>query len=325
MAPKTKGTSKKTGMIKWDEELAKQAMASAEMEAGVATGNKFGTRAGILTYNGSPIPNGHIACVIVGVRLANAHYPDKFDPENPMPPLCFAFGTDEANIAPHKQCVDAGTAQSDFCASCPHNVFGTADNGKGKACGNGRRLALISAGSLDRDGRFTAIEDPNHFKETEIGFMQLPPTALKAFAAYVRGLSSSLKRPPHGVFTKITVAPDPEKQVTFNFEALGEVPDEVMGEVMDRHKEAQEVIEYPYSPYPQGGKKAKPAPSAKAPAAKPAPRAASKPAPRAKAPAAKPSAKTAPAKGGFGGPAPAKGGFGGPAPAKGAARKASKY
>lgn len=46
---------------------------------------------------------------------------------------------------------DAGvpSPQSESCATCPHNVFGSGANGKGKACQDTRRLALAALSSLD--------------------------------------------------------------------------------------------------------------------------------------------------------------------------------
>jgi hypothetical protein len=259
--------AKKDGIIKWDEELAEQAVASAAMEASTATGDMFSIKGGILSFNGAPLPGNNVAAIIVSARLHNAFYPDEFNPSKPTNPSCFAFGVDEAAMAPHDQCMKADTAECDLCAQCAKNEWGSADKGKGKACSNGRRLALISAGVFDNQGRFQALDDPKHFADTSIGYLKVPPTSLKGYAAFVKNVALNLKRPPHGVFVKISVVPDQASQMKVTFESLGLVPNSIMGEVMARHKEAEGLIEFPYAPYVETSKAEKRAVAPKAEAA----------------------------------------------------------
>lgn len=244
-----KTMAKKTGtsIAKWDEELARQAEAAAGMEASVAAGQFFSLRGGQLTYNDAPLPGNQVAVVILDAVLENVYYEGAFDPDSPQSPTCFAFGRDEKTMAPHETVVEAGQQQHDACAGCAHNEFGSADKGKGKACRNTRRLALLSAGSLnERTGEFEPEDNLEHFKNSQVAFMKLPVTSIKAYAAFVKQIAGTLKRPPHGIFTRIRVVPDPKTQFKVTFEALGLIPDPIMGAVMDRHKETGEVIMFPY-------------------------------------------------------------------------------
>lgn len=52
------------------------------------------------------------------------------------PPDCFSLDGKTPDLASVKQ-------QSSNCASCPHNAFGSATNGKGKACSDGQRTAVV--------------------------------------------------------------------------------------------------------------------------------------------------------------------------------------
>lgn len=258
-----------TALAKWDEELAKQAAIAAGMESGVGTGAFFSLKAGMLTFAGSPFPNNEMACIVLDGVMENKYYEGKYVEGVASSPKCFAFGRDEATMAPHQVCVDAGSAVSDQCKGCPMNEWGSAEVGKGKACGNSRRLAMIPAGSFDNSGRLALIDDPEHYKGAEIAFMRLPVTSVKGYAAYVTQLASTLKRPPFGVVTRVKVVPDQQTQFKVTFSALQAVPDALMAEVMERHKEAMGTIEFPYSAY-----EAAPAgrPAAKAPLARPAAR-----------------------------------------------------
>jgi hypothetical protein len=253
MATAKKSTT--TALITWDEELAKQAQIAAAVEESTATGQFFSLRGGILSFNDAPLPNNEMAVVILDGLLENVYYEGAYNPENIQGPKCFAFAREEKTMAPHKIVIDGGHAQNDGCASCPKNEWGSADTGRGKACRNTRRLALIPAGTF-KDGQFEAFTDASQFAAAGIAYMKLPVTSVKGYAAFVKQIASALKRPPHAIFTRVTVRPDPASQFKVNFEALSKVPDELMATIMARHDEAVEAIEFPYSAFEEPEKPA---------------------------------------------------------------------
>ncbi len=236
--------------VKWDEEMARQAQVAADMENSVATGQFFSTQGGVLSWNGMPMPNNMMAVIILDSILENVYYTGNYDPENPQGPTCFAFGRDDASLAPHKVIVENGTAQSDVCRECRWNEWGTADRGKGKACKNIRRLALISAGNLDAQGTGKMIQPfgAEELESGQIGFFKLAVTSVKGYAAYVKQVAGALKRPPYGVYTLVRVVPDPKSQFKTQFMPLGLVPTELLPIVMKRHEEAIAGIDFPYLP-----------------------------------------------------------------------------
>jgi hypothetical protein len=78
--------------------------------------------------------------------------------------------------------------------------------------------------------------------------MKIPVTSVKGYAAFVKSVAGSLKRPPHGIFTKVSVRPDPQTQLKVLFEPLAQVPNELLPAIMKRHEEAAASIEFPYAP-----------------------------------------------------------------------------
>lgn len=230
----------------WDEELAKQAAEAAETESSTTTGAMFSLKAGILAFNDSPMLNNEMAVIIVDSILENIYYQDKYNSENPLPPTCFAMGRKEPEMVPHDAVIEREQQQNDTCSGCQWNAYGSADVGKGKACRNTRRLAMIPAGLFDKSGKFEAIEDVGIIEREALAFMKLPVTSTTAWAGYVNQLAAA-KRPPHGVFTKIKVVPDAKSQFKVTFEALGFVPNDLMGAVMARNAEAKLVIARPYN------------------------------------------------------------------------------
>ena len=250
MARAPKKTSESTAVANWDEELARQAAIAEKMEANVGGGQFFSIRGGTLSFNDSPVPGNRMAVVIADHVLENVYYEGDFDPNVLSPPTCFAFGRDEDDIAPHEVVVKAGQNQDDgagACKGCPLNAWGTADKGRGKACRNTRRLALIPAGQFDSSGRFTAVTDVDHFQTSALAYMKLPVTSVKGFASFVKSVAGSLRRPPHGIFTSIKVEPDPKNQVRVVFEPLSAVPNNLLAAIMKRHQESQSTIGFPYN------------------------------------------------------------------------------
>ena len=255
MAPRTKAPkTDDKALANWDEEMAKHAEIAAGMEESSASGQFFSIKAGVLSWNDAPMPNNEMAAIIVDHVLENVYYEGEYDASTPQSPVCFAFGRDEKTMAPHRLCFEAKTAKNDVCGiagqegCCEFNEWASADKGKGKACRNVRRLAMVAAGTFNKDGSFKLIEDPAHYESTTIGYMKLPVTSVKGYAAFVKQIAGTLKRPPYGIVTRVKVIPDTVSQFKVIFEALVVAPNNIIGAIIARNKEVQSLIEFPYQP-----------------------------------------------------------------------------
>jgi hypothetical protein len=241
-------TSTSKAITTWDEELAKQAEVAADMESSSATGQFFSLKGGMLSWNDAPLPGNQMAVVILDSIIENTYYQEAYDPDSPSGPSCFAFGRDEKTMGPHDQVVALGLNQSPDCDSCPMNQWGSADKGRGKACRNSRRLAMIPAGSFSRSGEFELIDDLEHYETADVGYMKIPPTSITGYATFVKQTAGALRRPPHGIITKVRVVPDSKSQFKVVFEPIMNVPNELMGAIMKRNGEAKSLIDFPYQP-----------------------------------------------------------------------------
>jgi hypothetical protein len=289
MAPKKAGAPGK-GLINWDAQLAADAALAKKIEAKSASGTNFSLKGGLLQFGGASLPNNRMAVVILASGFINQFYEGAYSDDARTGPTCFAVAGTEDDMAPHES-VGEGQ-QAEACAACPMNAWGSADTGRGKACKNGRRLALLSAGTVDAQGRLTMETDPAAYGEQAIGLLSLSPTNVKAFAAYVAQLANTLKRPPYAVVTLITVVPDAQTQFRVVYEAMENIPGKLAEMILQRREEATELVLQPVqvkdpnaapAPAPRGRAKAAPARAA-------APRAAARP-----LPAARPRAAAAPA------------------------------
>lgn len=251
MAKRTKSTT--TAVALNDEQLRQFAQAYVETERSVATGAFFGLRGGILTYEGAPVTDNKMCVVIVDYILENAYFAEAFDADTITPPKCYAYGRNESEMAPHQMVLEAGhsqAGQSGKCHDCRHNAFGSADVGKGKACGNRRRLALIPAGTY-KDGKLTLFTKPEQF-QAPLAYLKLPVTSVKDFSAYVKQVATLLGVPPFGVLTTIAVVPDAKSQFKVQFHVQQKVTDlnpALLSVIMQRHEEAKQAIVMPYPAY----------------------------------------------------------------------------
>lgn len=235
--------AKSTAVVPWQQELAEQAKAAVKTVESVAVGQFFSVRAGVLAWAGNPVPGNQMGVVIADGVLEHAFYEGDFDPDQPASPVCFAFGRDEAEMKPHEK---STKPQAPKCQGCPNNAFGSAEKGKGKACKNLARLALLPAGQFNAKGEFELDDDPAHYQSAAAGFYRVSVTSVKGYAAYVMSVANTLERPPHGVITRIKIVPDAKSQFKTTFETIESAPDELMPVLMARHKELAEAIMFPY-------------------------------------------------------------------------------
>lgn len=254
----------------WEEELAKQADVAAGMEENTGGGKFFGLKGGILTWNDAIMPDNQMAVIVLDHVLETVYYEGDYDPDNPTGPVAFAFGRDEKTLTWHEKSDPEFAGQ--LCRESEVCQWGSADKGRGKAAKETRRLALIPAGHF-KNGKFEPIEDEDHFATVGMGFMKLPVMSVQGFSGFVKQIAGALRRPPHGIFTKVKVVPDAKSQFRVVFEAIDQVPNELMETIMKRHAEAKSIIEFPYEPFeeqaeakPNRNKAGRQAPAKKAPA-----------------------------------------------------------
>lgn len=243
----TPAAKKTTGkaIVSWEAELAAQAEVAATQEASSATGQFFSIKSGVLSWNDSPLPGNEMAVIILDGILETVYYDGPYNPDVPQSPVAFAFGRSEQEMVWHE------SSHPDFagklCSETDVCQWGSADTGKGKAARETRRLAMIPAGTINaRTGEVELFEEESHFINAAIGFMKLPVTSVKGYASYVKQLAGTLKRPPHGVITRVSVVPDQKTQFKVTFEAIESCSNDIMSAVMDRHNEAKSIIDFPY-------------------------------------------------------------------------------
>ena len=121
-----------------------------------------------------PNYSGELEGVILFNHSTNAYWPEGSEYSDDNPPLC--------------QSMDGKIGYGEPggpCASCGFNMFGSASNGKGKACKNMRMLYLL------RSGDFLPLQ------------ISLPPTSIGPFRTFMNMAFMLRNRPIYGSVVKI--------------------------------------------------------------------------------------------------------------------------
>lgn len=238
----------------YDERWAQDAQKSVAAEP-LQSGAWLSAKGGQLAIGQEILPGAQAALIVLDSYAENTFYGNdhKYDPDAPLPPICYATARDGAEMNPDienmKKAVDYFMPQHVVqgqvlgCEGCPMNAWGSADQGRGKACQNRRRLAVIPAGFYQpkrgsRDFDLELFSDPMHFKTAEIAYFKIPVTSVKNWATYVHSLSSSMRRPPHGVVTRLSLVPHQKFQYEVLFEPIEQVPDSFAEIIIGRHDAA---------------------------------------------------------------------------------------
>jgi hypothetical protein len=244
VVPPKKESKESTAVVDWKAQLAEMAVATAEAEK--PSGNWVSFKSGVLTINQTPMKNNEVDCVVIQSIFENQLYKDRYDPNNPQPPICYALSETDDDLKPHP---DSAEPQSTTCEVCPNNVWGSdPGGGKGKACKNVRRLAIISADDL-------SVEK---LPQAEVALAKLPVTSVKNWSTYASQIANVLKLPPLAVISNMSVEPDAKTQFQVNFRLVDKIEDGALIQaLLNKRKDTTSLIFAPYG---------KPTPEAATPA-----------------------------------------------------------
>lgn len=167
MKPATSGS---TDIALIDSQLSQDA-AALRSQIGAPSGNKIKIepKGAFVLPEGTELGD-EIQVVVVDFMNRNMYYSVPYTPNEVVPPDCYAFGRTIADLAPES---DSPDRQSDNCAKCPMNAFGSARIGNGKACANRYWVAVLV---IDPDN-----PDAHNEPDAPIYLLDLSPTNRRSF------------------------------------------------------------------------------------------------------------------------------------------------
>lgn len=213
----------------WEKQLAASAENQKALESAGA-GSKIGKKNGKFSYQGATIGT-EMRCIVLGFVYENSYYDTPYDPDNPSIPTCFAIGLEEKELAPHE---NSPEAQAETCAACWANEWESGNSGRGKACKNGRRLAVLE------------YDEDIDLESADVAILNLSPTEIKNWKKYFTDLSSRYSRPTFGVVTRMFFEDAGGNQDIVNFEMEELIKAKQGSAVVKRIEEAEEMLHKPY-------------------------------------------------------------------------------
>lgn len=236
-----------SAVVTWQDKLKQYAVAAVESER--PTGQFFSIKSGVLTFGGVAVPNNTMDVVVLASIHENVLYAARYDPDHITGPKCYAYGTtDPDQMHPHAEAAEPQSPEG--CKVCPHNKFGSdPKGGKGKACKNVRRLALMAASSL---------QNPSAVQGATVGYLRVPVTSVVNYQRFVASVAAR-QLPPFGVVCRVTVKPDAKTQVRVEFDPIQIIQDQAaLQAVLERHEVERKLIDFPYASGPDDEAAAKP-------------------------------------------------------------------
>lgn len=193
--------STKNALASIQAEIQKE-LASVNKTVAAPTGVNISTKGKQFTTPDGATSSGPMNAIILDYRNVNEFYEGVYNPQEVKPPVCMAVSKTIDDMEPLE---GVEKPQHTDCASCPHNQFGSAPVGKGKACKNTVRLAITPAGA-----------DEN----SPVWVLKVSPSAIKAWSGYMRKLAAAGLHPMQ-VVTQISFDPN-QAYPSLQFEAKGE-------------------------------------------------------------------------------------------------------
>jgi hypothetical protein len=256
MAPrKPKETG--TALVNWEKELADDSQMQSKASSKVSGGNFISFQGGKITFRGEKIPGNALNVVVLDFVYENQLYEAAYDPETPSVPVCYAFSRDEQDMHPHEESSDP---QDKSCDGCPHNEFGSAPTGKGKACKNVVRLMVITE---------DALKDKETIAAEAVAYIKVPVTSKKNWDAFFKKWCHGVDgdRPSFFYVTRVSVELDP--YIVLSFDVVENMKDRANGSaayaaLRDKVMELKDDIMFPYPKQEDIDAKQKPKPRANA-------------------------------------------------------------
>lgn len=214
-------------MAEYRAKLADRAK-TVQQEITAAPTNVIRTKGRVFTMPDGTTNPGPLSCVIIDFLAFNSLFKGIYNPQVPQPPICWAVGRADI-LTPSTNAPEPQNSGGD-CAACPKNQWGSAPNGgKGKACKNQYKLALIPAD----------LKSPDPSK---LYTLNVSPTGIKVFSAFVRRITKSLgdEALPIRVVTEITFDPA-QSYPSLQFKEVGLNPN--LGAALELYDDARAMLE----------------------------------------------------------------------------------
>jgi hypothetical protein len=182
-----------TAVISMDDNLRHQIANQQKMLSKISTNAKFiSFKGGQISIDNKLVPGAKTEVIVLAFMGERTYYPGAFDPDTKQAPICYSYfdAAEDQPQLPHKE---AAEKQAVSCDECQWNKFNTATVGKGKACRESIRLALMPA-----------VKD---LSKGQVWHARVPITSVPAFKTFAGDVLGAGK-PVWAVVVELSVIPD---------------------------------------------------------------------------------------------------------------------
>ena len=243
-----------TAIVSWKDKMALVQAQAAASEA--PKGGFLSFKGGNISYNDDLIPGNNLGVIVIDFLLENGMFRNKYNPNKPAAPMCYAFGRTEDELKPHPDCEESqhtqcGISGQDGC--CPNNEWGSdPDGGRGKACKNSRRIGIISADMLGQTDTLERIQ------KSSVVMCKLPVTSIVNFSRYVNQVVKAMETVPFAVTTELSTKPHPASLFQVHWKVTDEIRDQATLEALFAKRESfQKQLHLPYPKFEEEEQSAK--------------------------------------------------------------------
>jgi hypothetical protein len=169
--------------------------------------------------------------VVVGLAaFEKTWYNQAYDPALKATPACYALSLSEP-VGPH---ANSQSPQNKTCEGCPHNEYGSALVGKGKACKDARRLLMFARNAQ------------GNVDFSQIAQLKVAATSIRAWSSYCSMVRQRYGLPYSWVVTNVSFVDDSDyPQLKFECKGPVENRDEIL-EVEARLDELKKAAVRPF-------------------------------------------------------------------------------
>jgi hypothetical protein len=206
-------------------------------------GNFLSLRGGEIRAGGVLVRN-PLPIILLAHGYERTYYSKPFNPDVLESPDCYSYD----DVKPHEK---SAVPQADACGQCRWAEFGSAANGKGKACREGARLAFLYGDVLEKG--------PAAIMQATIWQMRLSVLNAKTFRMYVEMAFGD----EGATWTKLTTfenRSDPKTQYAVSFQPSVFEGEALFDAIAARVDEAEKLMVAPYPAFEDSAAKAAPPP-----------------------------------------------------------------
>lgn len=172
-----------TAVMSIQEQIAQQIARQNETAQGLrSSGSYIGFKNAQLKVDGISIPTNELNVRVLAALSERAWYSKDFDADAVQVPDCYALD----DSVPH---LESSNPQADNCGDCPHNKWGSATRGKGKACRESARVIVIPANVPLASAQMYTAKVPVTSLSTVTSFTSRCGQAQKLMGEFVTKLS----------------------------------------------------------------------------------------------------------------------------------------